>query len=108
MFGSKALERALSALVAENTDLRRSLNDERQRWAEERQQLLDRLIACTNPAATRELKRQPTTTPPSTPAVQVQTTDNRPRRINFPGYSNSTPLPPYPKLAVVDAPSEAN
>lgn len=108
MFGSKASERAMAALVAENTDLRRSLRDERERWATERQQLLDKLIACVNPAATRELSRAANTTPPS-PSIEVKSkTEMRPRRINFPGYSNAVALPPYPALAVEEPASEAN
>ena len=98
----------MTALVAENTDLRRALSDERAQWAAERQQLLDRLIACTNPAATRELTRTTQTSPPSeNPTIAVQKTEMRPRRINFPGYKNSLPLPPYPKMAVNEAASEA-
>lgn len=107
MFGSKALERAMTALVAENTDLRRALTDERAQWAAERQQLLDKLLACTNPAATRELNRTLKPTPPTSPD-KAPKDEMRPRRINFPGYKNSAPLPPYPRLAISDAPNEAN
>lgn len=103
MFGSKALERTLTALIAENTDLRRAIADERALWSAEREKLFNMLIAAT--AQPVRLGISPSTNP----SIEVKSkTEMRPRRINFPGYKNTVPLPPYPKMASNSDASEAN
>lgn len=59
MFQNRRIEAALRALQAENSDLRAQLLRERAQFAEERQHLLDRLLAMTNPGALREVRRAP-------------------------------------------------
>lgn len=92
MFGTGVAERTLNALIAENTDLRRALREERAAWSEERQKLLDRIMALTSPQAATILNP-----PPPRPTVSVAPTQ-APRRLHFPG-SPSVPLPPYPERA---------
>jgi hypothetical protein len=87
------MEAALSALRAENSDLRVQLRLERAEWATERQTLVDRLLALSAPAALREVRRAP----PQEPAPSALATD-RPRRIHYPGYTSylRPPSPPHP------------
>jgi hypothetical protein len=101
MFGTRALEVANSTLAAENRDLRDTLRSERDAWAKERKDLVDRIIALTKPQAHAAIN--------PVPHIQLQH-DNmieaKQRRINHPGYSTRPPLPPYPKRAGESKPPE--
>lgn len=90
MFGSRREQAALAALQSENSDLRSQLRLERAQFAEERQVLLDRLLAATSPSTLREVRRAPDREPRTTVPPQVQR-----RRSHFPG-SAPTLRPPSP------------
>lgn len=91
MFGSRRTEAALAALQAENSDLRLQLRTERDQFAQERQQLLDRLLAVSVPNALREVRRAPTRGPGTTFDVPQQR-----RRLHYPGEGVPTMRPPDP------------
>lgn len=93
MFGfgnTKRVDLLLSALRAENSDLRQTLREERTQWARERQELVDRIVALASPAVLREMRRgaaaQPAATPSPPPAA-----DWKP---NFPGMDQAYDDPP--------------
>lgn len=95
MFGIGALERTLSILTAENSDLRQSLRSERDAWmtersawTKERKDLIDRIIALTNPSVHALMNPEPRPTPAPTPHIT---------RVNQPGMGRHVPLPPYPQ-----------
>jgi hypothetical protein len=69
--GPSPAQLALTALQAENSDLRAQLRLERQQAADLQQVLLDRLLALTNAPALREVRRTPLgeVAPPSKPTV---------------------------------------
>jgi hypothetical protein len=50
---------ALSTLQAENTDLRQQLRLEREQSEAAKRELVDRILALTNPPALREVRRTP-------------------------------------------------
>jgi hypothetical protein len=106
MFWSRrTVEAALSALRAENADLRLQLRSERVEWAEERQQLVDRILALSSPASLREVRRAPLPRGPSPPVL-----DARPRRLNYPSGSSylRPPSPPHPPIPGASSPSDAD
>jgi len=92
MFGSRRTEAALAALQAENSDLRLQLRTERAQFAEERQNLLDRLLALTEPGALREVRRAPSPGPVPTPSPEHA----RRRRLNYPSSAAPSVRPPDP------------
>lgn len=94
MWWNRSVEAALSALRAENSDLRQQLRLERAEWAEERERLIDRILALDRPAALREVRRAPQSQGPTNFSPQSE----RPRRINQPGYApyQRPPFPPHP------------
>lgn len=57
--GPSSAQLVLSALQAENSDLRAQLLRERAQYEEERRNLIDRLLAVTNAPALREVRRTP-------------------------------------------------
>lgn len=73
---------ALSALQAENSDLRAQLRLEREQFEVERQHLIDRILALTHPPALREVRRTPLGESAPSPFPAPQKTFPR--------------LPPYP------------
>jgi hypothetical protein len=77
-------------LRAELSDLRTLHFRERDQWLEERKNLLDHLMALSNPLALREMRRTSQGETPSTPA-------NTPRRTYYP-RSEHLVVPPYPPL----------
>lgn len=95
MFGIGALQRTLSILSAENSDLRFALRseqdawrNERESWTKERKDLIDRIIALTKPAthAIMYPESRPSAPPPTPHSA----------RINQPGMGRLVQLPPYP------------
>lgn len=82
---------AQQALLAENTDLRAALRQERAQHAEQLRLLLDRILALTAPGGLREVKREPLATTRQESAGAVTT----PRSINYPG-ANPRPRRPFP------------
>jgi len=95
MFWSRrAIEATLSALRAENTDLRTQLRLERDAWTQERQQLLDRLLSVPPDPVRRA--------PPPEPAPS-RTPGERPRRVHYPGYSSSLRPPSPPHMPIPGA-----
>lgn len=76
-------QEVVGLLAAEVSDLREQLRLREQQWAEERAQLLDRILALSNPNALREVRRPPNPEAHSAPA------DPRPRRLHYPGYMPS-------------------
>ena len=78
--GPSPAQLALSALQAENSDLRAQLRLERSQYEQERLSLLDRILALTNTPALREVRRTPQGDLLS--PAKVRSTTNR--------------LPPYP------------
>ena len=94
MFWRRRTEAILTTLLAENTDLRAQLRAERAQWTEERQQLLDRVLAIEAPAALREVRRAPSREP-------VPTSFSDPARRRYPAGSAPTlrpPSPPHPPV----------
>jgi hypothetical protein len=88
--GPSSAQLALSALQAENADLRAQLLRERTQYEEERRHLIDRLLALTNPPALREVRRTPQGDLLS-PAKHQTPTQRR--------------LPPYPPPRAADPPT---
>lgn len=91
MFGSRRTEAVLAALQAENSDLRQQLRHERAQFAEERQSLLDRLLASMNPSALREVRRAPARESMPSPFPEPKR-----RRLHYPGSGAPTMRPPDP------------
>lgn len=89
MFWSRRTEAILAALRAENADLRAQLRLERSQSAAQIQALLDRLMAATNPAALREVRRTPGQEP-------VPTAPEQRRRLNYPVSAAPSLRPPSP------------
>lgn len=89
--GPSPAELALSALQAENTDLRSQLRSERAQFETERLQLIDRLMALTNHLALREVRRTP------------QGEGESP--IPSPPRRTTSRLPPYPPRQTDPPPS---
>jgi hypothetical protein len=94
MFGIGALQRTLSILTAENSDLRHALRNERENgmkerelWTKERTEFVDRIIALTKPAVHALMHPEPRPTPAPTPHIA---------RLNQPGLGRVIALPPYP------------
>lgn len=88
--GPSSAQLALSALQAENTDLRAQLRLERVQYEEERRSLIDRLLALTNPTALREVRRTP----------QGDLLSPAKRHTPIPR------LPPYPPAKAADPPTQ--
>ena len=78
-----AAQLALSALQAENSDLRAQLRLEREQFEAERVTLIDRILSLTNPIALREVRRTPLGESAPSPFPDLQ-------------KSISRRLPPYP------------
>lgn len=82
----------LLVLRAENSDLRQTLRSEREAWAVERQELIDRIVALANPAILRELRRDAVAAQPTErPSPQHAAKEWRP---NFPGVDEPYKDPP--------------
>lgn len=92
----RALENLISLQRSEISDLRAAMRDERAAFAAERKDLLDRLLACTQPAAHRELHSRPNRMIDLEKAAAMR---DSPKRIHFPGYVKSfrPPSPPSPR-----------
>lgn len=71
----------LGLLAAEISDLREQLRAQRQQAVDRENQLLDRILALSAPAALREVRRPP--------PFAAEPHDGTPRRIHFPGYQPS-------------------
>lgn len=80
------LESYISLLRSEISDLRQALRDEREAFSNERKELLDRVLAATQPAAYRELHPRP--------KLEVEKS-SKAVRTPFPGYVKSF-RPPAP------------
>lgn len=92
----RILENLISLQRSEISDLRAAMRDERLGFASERKELLDRLIACTQPAAHREIHpREPISRVGQ--VMKEMEKEQRPKRIHFPGYVKSF-APPYPAV----------
>lgn len=89
MFWRRRTEAVLTTLLAENTDLRQQLRAERAQAAEERQALLDRVLAVEAPAALREVRRAPPREHGATPLPE-------PKRRRYPTGTASSLRPPSP------------
>jgi len=81
-----ARDDALVILKAENSDLRAQLRAERTQFAEERQQLLDRIIALSRPEIHRELHPRAAVVPQRQPQ----------RKVGLPGSGHLVPRPDPP------------
>lgn len=92
---NRHLQQSLQILVTELTDLRAEIREKEARWAEERKQLLDRIMTLTVPGSVREMARQPAR------KVEDIFKPTEPRRMHFPGRTVDTrpPSPPRPGLS---------
>lgn len=90
---SRRYEAALSALQAENTDLRQLLRELQAQHSAERQLLLDRIMALTAPGGLREVKRAPSATSAAPEAADP--TGSKPRTFIHPG-GHLKSHPPFP------------
>ena len=102
MFGARrALEKALSVVLAENADLKQRLRDS----DVERAKLLDRIMALTNPGALREVTRPPLPRPEAPPADSPESDEAmNDRGSRYPGSEVYVPpsrpaTPPEPRFA---------
>lgn len=78
---------ALQALQAENSDLRAALRLEREQFAAERKQLLDRIMVLSAPTSYRELTRQPD-------VRKIQGSDELQPKVRHLHYPGDRPLTP--------------
>lgn len=91
------LENLISLQRSEISDLRAAMRDERAANAAERKELVDRLIACTQPAAHREL--HPRAPREVSDFLADSKKSGQPKRIHFPGYEKSF-RPPAPSSPI--------
>lgn len=101
VFGKRERESfryVIDTLRTEITDLRGQLLREREAWAKEKRELLDRILAVTAPGGLRELTRTalPTTTLPPLGRGPVTTGNQRPERLHYPTGAIKTPYPSVP------------
>lgn len=89
----------LAILKAENADLRAQLRAEREQFIKERQELVDLLVASTNPTAIREVRRNH---PPNVIKLPSPAKPTRPR-IHFPGIGHNVPPLSPTRLAGFDS-----
>lgn len=88
----------IATLRSEISDMKDERKLERAQFESDRRELLDRIIALTNPLVLREMRR----TSPGEPAVPASIPQSR--RLHYPG-SDARVLPP-PPIRPVTPPSE--
>lgn len=89
MFWSRAHEALILSQRAEISDLRAALRAEREAFAAERKELVDRIIALSNPPVHRELHPRP-------PRLESLMDKPVASRIHFPGTGKQSFPVPFP------------
>lgn len=85
MFQSnRHLQQALALITSELTDLRAQVREDKEAWALERKQLLDRIMVLTKPGALREMSPRPLS-----PNV-LEPKNGATTRPNYPGWHPDT------------------